>query len=72
MTNDIVNNDTLVIHGLSGLVLKCQLRMNSEKLKKRISITQFLNVLYLQYVLLNIYSAGYNSHQISDKQVVLQ
>ena len=56
MTNDIGNNETLVMHGLSGLVLKCQLRMNSEKLKRRISITHFVNVIYLQYMLLNVYS----------------
>ena len=57
MTNNIGNNETLVIHGLSGVVLKCQLQMNSEKLKRRISITQFLNVIDLQYVLLNMCSS---------------
>ena len=40
MINNIGNNETWVTHGLSGLVLKCQLWMNSEKLKRRISITQ--------------------------------
>ena len=57
MTNDISNNETLVIPGLSGLVLKCQLRMNSEKLKRRISIIQFVNVIDLQYILLNMRSS---------------
>ena len=58
ITNNIGNNETLVIHGLSGLVLKCQLRMKSEKLKRRISKTQFLNFIDLhdasRYVLLKV------------------
>ena len=52
MTHDIGRNETLVINGLSGLVSKCQLRMNSDKLERWISITQFLNVIDLHYVLL--------------------
>ena len=56
MTNNIGNNETLVIHGLSGLVLKF-LRMNSEKLRRGISITQFLNVIDLQYMPLNMCSS---------------
>ena len=57
MTNNIGNNETLVIHGLSGLVLKRHIRMNNEELKRKISITHFLNVIDLQYVLLNMFSS---------------
>ena len=56
MTNDNGNNETLVIHGLSGSVLKCQLRINSELLKIRITITRFLNVIGLEYMLLYMFS----------------
>ena len=55
MTNNIGNNEAFVIHGLSGLVLKCQLRMNSEKLKKRISMTQNPRCMPM---LLNYFSHG--------------
>ena len=52
MTNDNPNNETLLIHGFSGSVLIWQPLINSEKFKGSISITQFLNVIDWQYILL--------------------
>ena len=57
MTNDNGYNKTLVIHVLSGSVLKCQPRINSEKLKRRIAFTQSLNVIDLQHILLDMCSS---------------
>ena len=57
MTNDNNNDEILVKHGLSGSVLECQPWINSEKLKGRISRTQFLNVIDLQHMLLNMCSS---------------